>query len=238
MTGFQHSIPKSFYVYVHRRKTDGSVFYVGKGSGDRAWNQWARSKYWRNIVAKHGYTVEIVQDGMQEWWAFELERDLIAYYGRETLCNLTDGGDGASGIKRTFSAEHRAKIAAKAKGRKASPEKRLKMSESRKGKKLSKEHCAKVSQALLGRKHSEETKQKISKVHKGKKLSEQQKQGITLALGKRIECSNGMKFLSIGEAANWLRVNGYPKASSQSISRACTSDKRKAYGLRWKVINP
>lgn len=90
-------VSKDFYVYLHRRATDGSVFYVGKGHGRRAWaNNKAskRSAYWHRIARKHGLIVEIVQSGLQEWYAFELERDLIAYYGRESLCNLTDGGDG------------------------------------------------------------------------------------------------------------------------------------------------
>jgi hypothetical protein len=57
---------------------------------------------WGNVVKRHGKTVEIVQDGLQEWAAFELERDLIALYGRRDLglgylCNNTDGGEGASG---------------------------------------------------------------------------------------------------------------------------------------------
>lgn len=86
-----------FYVYVHRRATDGHVFYVGKGKNDRAWNSSNRSKYWKNIASKHGHQVEIVINGMLEEDAFQLERDLIAFYGRKNLANLSDGGDGASG---------------------------------------------------------------------------------------------------------------------------------------------
>ncbi len=231
-----NSTPKQFYVYVHRRATDGRVFYVGKGTGKRAWVKDGRSQHWRNISKKHGLVVEIVQAGMQEWWAFELERDLISSYGRESLCNLTDGGDGISGLKRVFSAEHRSKISAKALGRKASIEARERMSAYRTGRPLSEPHKARISQMLVGKKHSEETKQKISKIHKGKKLSADQKMGITESLGKRVECSNGMTFLSIGAAAAWLAINGHPKASPQSISRACTSENRKAYGFGWKVI--
>lgn len=87
-----------FYVYLHRRESDNSVFYVGKGMGNRSHSKKNRNNHWRNIVLKNGYKVEIVQAGMQEWWAFELEKDLIALYGRENLCNLTDGGEGSSGF--------------------------------------------------------------------------------------------------------------------------------------------
>lgn len=99
-----------FYVYVHRRATDGRVFYVGKGKGRRAWTAQGRSNYWRNIVAKHGLIVEVVQDNMQEWWAFEMECELIALYGRENLCNLTDGGDGTSGAVRSVESKRKTSI--------------------------------------------------------------------------------------------------------------------------------
>lgn len=91
-----------FYVYVHRKKTNGEVFYVGKGRNSRAKVQSNKSDFWNKIVRKHGYTIEIVLGNLQEWYAFELEKELIALYGRRdrgegTLVNLTDGGEGASG---------------------------------------------------------------------------------------------------------------------------------------------
>ncbi len=91
-----------FYVYLHRKKTTGEVFYVGKGKGRRAWQHSDRSDYWKKVANKHGYLVELFQNNIQEWYAFELEKELIAYYGREnlnegTLVNFTDGGEGVSG---------------------------------------------------------------------------------------------------------------------------------------------
>jgi hypothetical protein len=93
--------PKDFYVYIHRKATNGEVFYVGKGVGRRAWVKERGNLHWQNTVQKHNYIVEIVQDGLQEWYAFELEKNLIAYYGRAdcgigNLVNHTDGGDGVS----------------------------------------------------------------------------------------------------------------------------------------------
>jgi hypothetical protein len=35
---------------------------------------------------------------MQEWWAFELECELILKYKNHGLCNKTNGGEGASGV--------------------------------------------------------------------------------------------------------------------------------------------
>lgn len=92
----------SFYVYVHRKKTNGEVFYVGKGSNSRCKIKANKSDFWNKIVKKHGYYVDIVVQDIQEWYAFELERELIALYGRRdrgegSLVNLTDGGEGTSG---------------------------------------------------------------------------------------------------------------------------------------------
>ena len=92
-----------FYVYLHRKKTTGEVFYVGKGKGKRAWDFVRRSDFWKHVENKHGVDVEIYQNNLQEWYAFELEKNLIALYGRVTdgkgsLVNLTDGGESPSGL--------------------------------------------------------------------------------------------------------------------------------------------
>lgn len=91
-----------FYVYLHKKKTTGEIFYVGKGNSRRAWERGGRNKYWHSIVKAHDYVVEIYQNYLQEWYALELEQDLILKYGRRidktgTLCNITTGGESQSG---------------------------------------------------------------------------------------------------------------------------------------------
>lgn len=99
------------YVYVHRRASDGRIFYVGKGSNpDRAYCTKRRNPYWHAVVAKHGLIVEIVLRFETDELAQQCERDLIAWYGRRQLTNLTDGGDGCSGI--SPSQETRSKLSA------------------------------------------------------------------------------------------------------------------------------
>lgn len=99
------------YVYVHRRASDGRIFYVGKGSHpDRALSRDRRNRHWQAIVAKHGLLVEIVQHFETDALAQQCERDLIAWYGRAHLANMTDGGDGCAGL--VPSAETRAKLSA------------------------------------------------------------------------------------------------------------------------------
>lgn len=101
--------PNRFYVYVHRRKSDMRVFYVGKGSGGRAFDKGKRNAYWHNIVNKHGYKVEFTHKEINEQKAFDLERALIARYREKgiKLCNATDGGEGASGAKRSMATRRR-----------------------------------------------------------------------------------------------------------------------------------
>ena len=99
-----------FYVYIHCRADDGEPFYAGKGSGRRAWAKTGRSAWWKRIVAKHGLIVKIQKHFQDESEAFASEIETIAILrdlGYE-LCNLTDGGEGASGSKHT--SETRGKI--------------------------------------------------------------------------------------------------------------------------------
>ena len=88
---------KKFYVYLHRRKTDGKVFYVGKGMGRRAWNVSTRSTDWLDCVEDHGYTIDVVVKSIREVCAFSIEVALISFHASEYLVNKTNGGDGLSG---------------------------------------------------------------------------------------------------------------------------------------------
>lgn len=68
-----------FYVYFHRKMTDGEIFYVGKGRGNRAWSVDGRTRAWVKVVADHGRIVEIYRDNLPEALAGLHERDQIAF---------------------------------------------------------------------------------------------------------------------------------------------------------------
>lgn len=98
-----------YYVYLH---TDdrGVVFYVGKGKDNRAHSCNNRSKWWKTYVKNHCSAnrphVTIVKDNLTEQQSFQLEVETILNYGRldlgtGTLINLTCGGDGSSGHKKS-----------------------------------------------------------------------------------------------------------------------------------------
>lgn len=116
LTQTQWGHMKTYCVYIHRKLSDGSIFYIGKGrGGKRARSKSARSQLWKRIEAKHGRTVEILLEGITNEQACELESFLIAEIGRDSLSNMTDGGEGTPG--RFVSEKTRSIVSAKNKGR-------------------------------------------------------------------------------------------------------------------------
>lgn len=152
---------RRFYVYLwlrHKNSKHGpklSPYYVGKGSGNRAFNPRQR----RVKPPKDRSYIVFAQEGLTEQEAFDLERYYIALYGRKDLGtgilgNFTDGGEGASGLRH-------------------SQESRNKMSRAQKGKIVSQETRDKLSRAsmghqhFLGKSHTQETRAKISLANMG-----------------------------------------------------------------------
>lgn len=95
-----------FVVYTHLRP-DGSPFYVGKGVRSRAFcfAKSRRTKWHTNIVDKYGReNIGVVTIACEhERMAFFLETAMIKNMrdSGESLANITDGGEGASGRKMT-----------------------------------------------------------------------------------------------------------------------------------------
>jgi hypothetical protein len=172
----------NFYVYGHFTKDTHDLFYVGKGKENRAYEfNVARTKWWRNVVNKHGITVKLLHENLTEEQALFLEKQLIKQHGRRdlstgSLVNLTDGGEGSS-------------------GRVVSVEARNKMSLAKKGKKYTEEHKKKMSDAHKN--VSEESKKKMSIVKMGKKrkpFSEEHKRKIAQSQKKRHAANHLVKF--------------------------------------------
>jgi hypothetical protein len=104
---------EKFYIYLHKTADTLETFYVGKGKDNRAWSIQGRSKFWNRVKDRHGLIVELVSTGLSEQDAFSKEKELIKFYGRRdrgegSLVNLTDGGEGVSGL--IWSDENRAKF--------------------------------------------------------------------------------------------------------------------------------
>lgn len=99
-----------FYVYAHLRKTDLSVFYIGKGSGDRAFVRSGRNRMWRSVFEKHGCMVVILERFNDEKDAFSAEAKLIEKIGIKNLCNMAAGGPGAPGVEFSAERKNRARV--------------------------------------------------------------------------------------------------------------------------------
>lgn len=157
-----------YYVYVLINSLDNKIFYVGKGTGDRVDRhiKLANSgstlyvhKKIRKILGNNGTVIpEIVFKTDLESKALEKEVELIAFYGRKNLTNLTDGGEGSSGFKHSVASLRKQSLIKL--GKKLSKESIAKRQETRKlknipawnkGKKMPPEFCIKVSKGGLGK---------------------------------------------------------------------------------------
>lgn len=134
------NMDKEFYVYIHTKPGTDEVFYVGKGKGKRAVQSSGRNHYWKNIVNKHGFECSIIEIGLTNEEACQLEIYWIAQFKAWNfkLANMTNGGEGMNGLT------------AWNKGKKY-----------RTGFHHSKETKEKISKANKGRIVSDETKEKL-----------------------------------------------------------------------------
>ena len=208
---------REFYVYVHIRLDNNTVFYVGKGHGNRAYNlSRGKGTHHDNICKACGCKAVIIKDNLTESQAFRLESKMIKYYVHTLgygidikgynnydhklphLTNKSWGGEGSSGYKH-------------------SEETKREMSEKRK--------CE--NNHFYGMHHSEEAKRKMSEKKKGKPSNNRI---------KVICMTTGEAFDSIKEAAIHYNI-----LSSSKICDCCKG-KRKSAGklnhvpLQWKYL--
>lgn len=95
------------YVYTYTRLDKNEIFYVGIGSDanyKRAKNKSLRTDYFKKIINKYDYKLDIVFDNLTLEEACQKEIELISLYGRRdlgtgTLINFTDGGEGRKGTQ-------------------------------------------------------------------------------------------------------------------------------------------
>lgn len=148
---------QTHYTYCHTRNDTGQVFYIGKGVKYRANATKSRNKYWKNIVEKYGYSIEILSYWKSEKEALDHEVLLISCFKDMgyKLANLTNGGEGTTGWNPSVETRQKMSISRK----NLSQELREKLSIAAQGEK----------NAFFGKNHSEETKKKMSIAAKNRK---------------------------------------------------------------------
>ena len=209
-----------FYTYIHKRADDGQIFYIGKGHGKRAWSK-NHSNWWKRVVNKHGYVVEFFKETLSENEAFNHETEMIAY-GRKLgwpLVNITDGGDGVSGLnhsKRTKSliSKKMKKISQTPNFKKLVSERMKRFSQTSRGK----QHM-KLMAILAGRKNRESGYASYRGKIQGKKNVEMGRMSIIGKIGGMI---SGQKNV---ESGHIQRLGRLAKESGELLKRASAGGK-------------
>lgn len=250
-----------YYTYAHIRNDTNTVFYIGMGKFNRAWSQKSRSRHWFNIVKKVGYKIQILSTGLSQNEAFEKEKELIKFYGRNDnktgiLVNHTDGGEGVLGVsteirkaqsermkknhKNPDFAKRRDEIINQVNSdelcRKKSIESRKILEKNREFVKERNKRSSNTMNTLwLDKSFSEKILKILNECRNDPAIHLKQKKTMIARHGKKVICEDtGIIFDSISSAVEWLRQNGKPKARDSSICMACKGQLKTAYGYFWK----
>lgn len=232
-----------FYTYAHK-KPNGEIFYIGKGSLKRAYAYDNRNSYWKNIVAKYGLIVDILSTWSDEQEAISHEKLLIACLKDMgiKLCNITNGGEGVSGLKHTK--ETKEKLSAFQKIFQNTEKMKLVRKKNAENYRNNFERRVKQSKKIKQYMENPENREK-SRIG-AKKLAAnpafiaaQRKRAIDRMKDPNIRylmatpcicVETGQIFKSQADAAKF--INGRP----QTISRAVSGKRKTAYGFHWKSV--
>jgi hypothetical protein len=247
------------YTYVLIDPRDESVFYVGKGNGGRLRKHWSyavrgvhhnrklQNKISRILDVGLKPRAEKIFEHQDEWPTLVNEVSAIAFYGRESLCNLTDGGEGNVGWKPSpeFCAQRSVIMSGERnpfRGKHLSEEQKAHLSAIQSGennwmrknrgekspffgKKLSEEHRARMSASRKGKPGkplTAETRAKLSAAHSGKTLTEEHKAKLSEAF-KGEKNPNFGKPLSEDQKARLSAVNLGKKHSEETKAKMSVS---------------
>ena len=229
-----------FYVYMYLRE-DGTPYYVGKGKDKRAFSGS------RNLNKPSEDRIVFPYTNLTEEESFQKEIELIAKYGRKDigtgiLRNLTDGGEGASGAKRTPEQVERLRLSLMGKKRTAeqklrmkqacqmTPERRQKLIEA--AKKMSPESREARRQGFINMPEETRTRmiEKLRQANLGKKASAETKAKMSLASKKSMTPERIEKMKLIGQKC--MTPEKIEKMRQINLGRKHTDETRKKISER------
>jgi hypothetical protein len=225
----------NFYVYEHWRPDTNQCFYVGKGTGRRAYAKGKnkRNLWWTRVVDKlqrdgMSHDVHIVKSGLTEAEAIALEIECIKFWreiGAE-LVNMTDGGEGASG--RNTSETTKTKL------RNSSLKAITTISAANRGRtpwnkgKFSKKF--KILKKPLKGVHSDEARAKMSAAVSASMTAERRAEIGALYSKKTVCVTDGKVFPSVAAAAKYYGIG------RSLITRVCIGKYSETWGLVFAYV--
>lgn len=156
--------PIEYCLYRHIRPDKNQPFYIGIGTERRSKDCKLRTNHWKNIynINNNSIEIDILVDGLT--WEEACKREIwwIQYYGRSDqgkgpLVNLTDGGEGACGRKKTEATLQKFRNTMDSKG----------------------------THHMKGYKHTEEARKKIAEAGRRKKSPEEIQKIINTQKGRK-----------------------------------------------------
>lgn len=202
---------------------DYEPFYIGKGTRSRIFHHIKEAKGFRALRGRINYLkmhkinkiiketgrdpiIIVLFKGLSNTCAVQYEKELIKLIGRRDLntgplCNMTDGGEGGSGLIMSDSAKK-------------------KLSLKRKGKKLPLWIRNKISEAQVGRIHRPESIERMREVQKGHIVTEKTKEKLRKAnIGKKASTKTRQKMSKIRQKKHFKHSKESRELMSKNIAK-------------------
>lgn len=227
----------TYCVYIHTNKINGKKYIGQTINGEDPNKRWKNGfgyehqKYFYNAIQKYGwdnFDHEVVASNLTKEQADNIEKRLIKEFdtkNRDCGYNLTDGGDGATGVYYTEEMRHNISVAQKNRFSKSGKD-----GHPMYGKKHSDEAKEKVSIALKKNWSDENYRKHMSEVHMGKMTGSKNPRARKVA-----QYTKEGEFIRywdcIQDACNELDIR------QPHISRCCIGDRKTAYGFVWKYAD-